>query len=143
MSGDKSSEKQGLSPLALWATIGIICFGVGLPLYLVKQDQDAKERARLELEAKCSAYEDELTALIKRFYRLSAKGSSLEEQAGRGSIQFSASLPGIHDNLISMDEVSDKMKSVDDAFKQECGEERSKAWFGANFDRLRQEVEAE
>jgi hypothetical protein len=109
----------------------------------VKNDQYAKERARFELEAKCSAYEEELTATIKRFCRLSAKGLSLEEQGRRGSIQFSASLPSIEDNLISVKELSEKMESVGDAFKQECGEERSKAWFGANFDRLRQEVEAE
>jgi hypothetical protein len=142
---NKEGPTSGKKPLSLpqIVIIAVAVVVVGAVLYSGKQAQDAKERARLELEAKCSAYEEELTAAIKRFYRLSAKGLSLEEQGSRGSIQFSASLPGIEDNLISMKELSEKMKSVGDAFKQECGEERSKAWFSANFDRLRQEVEAE
>jgi len=143
VSNEQPSGKGGSLPLPWVLTVAFICFGVGLPLYLVKQDQNAKERARLELEAKCSAYEEELTAIIKRAYRLSAKGISLEEQAKSGSIQFSAIMPGLEDNIISIQESTDKMKSVNTLFVSECGKERSQAWFRANFEKLRLEVEAQ
>lgn len=124
-------------------TVAFICFGVGLPLYLVKQDQNAKERARLELEAKCFAYEEELTAIVKHTYRLSAKGLSLEKQGMRGSIQYSSIMPALEDTIISIQEGSEKMKSVNTLFVSECGKERSQAWFRANFEKLRLEVEAQ
>ena len=140
MSGDKSSQKQGLSPLALWATIGIICVGVGLPLYLVKQDQDAKERARLELEARCASYEEELSATIKRWERYKNKASDLLRLSGP-TMRFYDYAPEIKQSQIEMDETFEKQKTITEAYKAECGEERVQAWYDANLDRLKSEAE--
>ena len=140
MSSDKPSENKGLSPLALWVTIGIVCFGVGLTLYIVKQDQDAKERARLELEAKCASYEEELSVVIKRTQRYGNKASELLRYTEENPMRFYEYAPEIKQAKIEMDETFERQKSITDAFKAKCGEGRVQAWYGANLDRLKSEA---
>jgi hypothetical protein len=116
---------------------------VGLPFYfyLVKQDQDAKERARLELEAKCSAYEAQTEDALKNQYKNLVLWNRLMLASKESITQFMMVRADIEEAQTNADRLVTEKDKVSEAFKQACGEERRRLWWEQNLERIKREVD--
>jgi hypothetical protein len=119
--------------LILGAVVVAVSSAIGVAVWRSYADQKARE----EQEKKCLQAEAQLAESLTDFYALGAKGRSLEQQQGRGTIQFTILLPEVEDNLNEMRKIQDYIGQLQNAYKKECGEARATEWMKNNFERLR------